>query len=178
MRLSFLPVLSAPLFAICAAALATAPVASAQTKVAVVNSQRALLETAELKKTLAEFEKKFKPRQDALAKVAQDLNDIQTQLQASQGKLSPAGEADLTARGRRKQNEQQRLTEDLQADVERERTDILQKAGARMNEVIKKIADDKGLDLVVDSTNTVFFKATIEITDDAIKAYDKAYPVK
>jgi len=172
MRFSLVPV-----FALCAAGLATAPV-SAQSKVGVVNSQRALLETAELKKVLADFEKKFKPRQDALAKVDQELNDIQTQLQASQGKLSQAGEADLTTRGRRKQNERDRLTEDLQADVERERTDILQKAGTRMNEVIKKIADDKGLDLVVDSTNTVFFKATIEITDDAIKAYDKAYPAK
>ena len=177
MRQPFLPVLALPIFAMCAA-VATAPIASAQTKVGVVNSQRALLETAELKKTLADFEKKFKPRQDALAKVEQELNDIQTQLQAAQGKLSATGEADLQARGRRKQNEHQRLTEDLQSDVERERTDILQKAGTRMNEVIKKLADEKGLDIVVDSTNTVFFKATVEITDEAIKAYDKAYPVK
>jgi len=155
-----------------------APVSLAQMKVGVVNSQRALLETAELKKTMAEFEKKYKPKQDALAKVDQELQDIQTQLQSSQGKLSAAGEADLTARGRRKQNERDRMTDDLQADVDRERTDILQKAGARLNEIIKKLADEKGLDLVVDSTNTVFYKATIEITDDAIKAYDKAYPVR
>ena len=29
---------------------------------------------------------------------------------------------------------------------------------ARMQEVVKKLADEKGLDIVVDSANTVFFK--------------------
>ena len=129
-------------------------------------------------RTSADLERRFKPRQDGLAKIELDLRDIQTQLQSAQGKLSQSGEADLTSRGRRKQNERDRLAEDLQADVERERTDILQKAGTRMNEIIKKIADEKSLDLVVDSTTTVFFKTTIEITDDATKAYDKAYPAK
>jgi outer membrane protein len=176
MRYSLLPVL-----ALCAASVATAPLASAQaagSKVGVINLQRALLETADLKKASAELESKYKPRQEALAKVEQELNDIQVQLQSTQGKLSPTAEAELNSRGRRKQNERDRLTEDLQADVERERSDILQRAGTRMNEIIKKLADEKGLDMVVDSTTTLYFRPAIELTEDAIKAYDKAYPVK
>jgi outer membrane protein len=47
-----------------------------------------------------------------------------------------------------------------------------------MTDVVKKIAEEKGLDLVVDVTTTLFFKPTLEITDDCIAAYDKAYPVK
>jgi outer membrane protein len=47
-----------------------------------------------------------------------------------------------------------------------------------MTEVVKKLADDKGLDLVVDSANAVFFKPVLEITDEAISAYDKTYPAK
>ena len=47
-----------------------------------------------------------------------------------------------------------------------------------MTEVIKKLADEKGLDVVVDSANIVFFKPTLEITQEAIAAYDKAYPAK
>jgi len=167
-----------PALAVCAAGIVSGSLASAQTKVGVVNFQKAILDTADIKKASTDMQNKYKSRQTALEAVQRELNDIQTQLQSSQGRLSAAGEADLTARGQRKQREAQRLSDDLQADVERERTDILQRAGVRMTEIIKKIADEKGLDLVVDTTNTYFFKPALEITTEATAAYDKAYPLK
>src|SRR5579885_2484473 len=97
---------------VCAAALVFSSAAFAQTKLGVVNFQKALLDTAEIKKASSDLQNKYKPRQDALEKIQRELNDIQTQLQASQGKLSAAGEADLQARGQRKQREAQRLQED------------------------------------------------------------------
>ena len=66
----------------------------------------------------------------------------------------------------------------MQAGAEKDRNDILQRGTQRMTEVVKKLADEKGLDVVVDSANIVFFKPTLEITQEAIAAYDKAYPVK
>lgn len=167
-----------PALAVCAAGLVSSSVALAQTKVGVINFQKAILDTADIKKASVDLQNKYKPRQTALEQVQRELNDIQTQLQSSQGRLSAAGEADLTARGQRKQREAERLSQDLQADVERERTDILQRAGTRMTEIIKKIADEKGLDLVVDTTNTYFFKPALEVTTEATTAYDKAYPLK
>ena len=47
-----------------------------------------------------------------------------------------------------------------------------------MNEVVKKLATDKGLDAVFDASTMIFFKTPLEFTDEAIVAYDKAYPVK
>ncbi len=61
--------------------------------------------------------------------------------------------------------------------MQNSRTEILQRAGNRMQEVVKKLADEKGLDIVVDSANTIFFKTTFEITTEATAAYNKAYPV-
>jgi outer membrane protein len=167
-----------PALAVCAAGLVSSSVASAQAKVAVIDFQRAILETAEIKKASNELQAKYKSRTDALDKVQKELSDIQTQLQSSQGKLSAAGEADLTSRGQRKQREAQRLSEDLQADVDRERNDILQRAGGRMTEVVKKLSEEKGYDFVADRANLVYFKPAIDITNDAIAAYDKTYPVK
>jgi len=172
-RLSILPAL-----AVCAAGLVAPSVAKAQAKVAVIDFQRAILESAEIKKASNELQSKYKPRTDALDKVQKELNDIQTQLQSSQGKLSAAGEADLTARGQRKQREAQRLSEDLQADVDRERNDILQRAGTRMKDVVKKFSEEKGYDMVADLANLVYVKPAIDITNDVIAAYDKTYPVK
>ena len=167
-----------PALAVCAAGLVSPSLASAQVKVGVINLQRAILETAEIKKASADMQAKYKTRQDALDKVQRELNDLQTQLQNSQGKLSAAGQADLEAQGQRKQREAQRLSEDLQADVDRERNDILQRAGQRMTEVLKKVAEEKNLDVVVDVTSAIFFKPALEVTNEAIAAYDKAYPLK
>jgi outer membrane protein len=167
-----------PALAVCAAGLVCSAVASAQTKVGVINLQKAILDTAEIKKASIDLQNKYKPRQDALEKVQRELSDVQTQLQSSQGRLSAAGEAELQARGQRKQREAERLGQDLQDDVNRERNDILTRAGQRMTELIKKIAEDKGLDVVVDTQNTYFFKPGLEITTEATTAYDKAYPLK
>ena len=157
-------------------ALASIGTASAQVKIAVINTQKALLETEEMKKAQLDLEAKFKPRQDQMVKLQKQLEDIQTQLNS--GKLNELGTQELNTEGQRKQRELQRLQQDLQEDVERERTDIIQRAGTRMQEVVKKLADEKGLDIVVDSANTVFFKTTFEVTADATAAYNKTYPVK
>ncbi len=47
---------------------------------------------------------------------------------------------------------------------------------ARM--ALKKVAEAKGVDVVVEANNTLFFKAALDITSDALVAYDKAYPAK
>jgi outer membrane protein len=166
-----------PALAVCVAGLISST-AAAQTKVGVVNFQKALLDTAELKKASVDLQNEFKPRQDQLEKVQRELADIQTQLQASAGKLSAAGEAELQARGQRRQTEATRLTQDLQDDVTARRNTVLQRSGTRMTEIVKKLAEEKGFDVVVDTQNTYYFKAALEFTSEATAAYDKAYPLK
>ena len=156
--------------------LASLGIANAQLKVAVINSQKAILDSEDIKKAQVELTAKYKPRQDQLEKLQKELQDIQNQLQG--GKLNQLGEQELTAQGQRKQRELQRLQQDLQEDADRDRNDILQRAGTRMQEVVKKLADEKGLDLVVDSANTLFYKTNLDLTADAVTAYNKAYPVK
>src|SRR5581483_3636319 len=112
-----------------------------QTKVGVVSLQRAVLESAEIKKASAEMEAKYKPRQQEMEKLQKDLQGIQQQLQTNAGKLTAVAESDLNAQGQRKQRELQRLNDDLQADVNAERNEILAASGRKMQEVVKKIAE-------------------------------------
>ena len=109
-------------------------------------------------------------------KIQQQLQAIQQQLQAGSGKLTPQAEADLTSQGQRKQRDFQRMSDDLQADVNAERNDILGKSTQKMAEVVKKLAEEKGYDVVVDVSNTVYFKPALEITAEALAAFNKAYP--
>ena len=156
-------------------ALAAASLSLAQVKVGIIDLNKAVLNTAEIKKAQAELEAKFRPRQQAMQKLEQELQKIQADLQS--GKLNAQAEAEYQVQGQRKQRDLQRMSEDLQGDVDRERTDILQRSGQRMSDVVKKLAEEKGLDVVIDVSNTVYFKPALDITVDATGAYDKAYPV-
>lgn len=166
------------LFAVCVGLISLAGAGAAQNKVAVLNVQKAVLESADIQAAQAALEAKYKPRANEIEKLQREIQSIQQQLQQGQGKLSTQAEADLTAQGQRKQRELTRSTEDLQADVERERNDILSKATARMHDVVQKLADEKGLDMVVDTTVVLVFKPNLDITADALAAYNKAYPGK
>jgi outer membrane protein len=154
--------------------LASVAIACAQAKVAVVNIQTAILDTSEIKKAQAEMEGKYKPRQAQLARLQSELSDLQSKLEG--GKLTGQAAADAQLTGQRKQRDAQRLADDLQADVDRDRNDILSRSGQRMNEVVKKIAEERGLDVVIDTSNTLYFKPALDITKDATAAYEKAYP--
>ena len=151
-------------------------VAAAQSKVAVINLQKAVLESAEIKAASAAMEARFKPRVTQIEQLDKEIAAISQNLQTNAGKLTPQAEADLNAQGTRKQRDVQRLRDDLQADVDRDRNEILQKSANKMTDVLKKLAEEKGYDIVVDAPYAPYFKAALEITNDLIAAFDKAYP--
>jgi len=160
------------------ASLLFVPTAQAQLKVAVINFQKALSDTAELKKAQADLETKYKPRQDEIAKRNKELEDIRKQLETLGDRLTQQAQADLNMQGQRKQREIQRLSEDLQGDVEREKAEILNRISRQMQEVIDKLAADKSIDIVLAAGTTLFFKPSLDLTKEATEAYDKAHPAK
>jgi len=117
------------------------------------------------------------PRQVQAKKLQEDLAAITQKLQGDPGKLTPQAEFDLNAEGKRKQVELTRINEDLQADAEKMRNEVLTRSSDKMQAVVKKLAEEKGYDLVVDTQVALFFKPAMDITMDATAAYDKAYPV-
>jgi outer membrane protein len=161
-------------FWVLAVALSATALTAQTLKVAIVNAQKAVADTQEIKKAQADLATKYKPRQEDIQKLQSDLQQIQSQLRGSN--VTPATEQQLTAQGQEKQKRLQRLTEDLQADFNQDRADILGRAGQRMQDVIKKLAEAKGLDVVIDISNTLYFKPALDMTTEATAAYDKTYP--
>jgi outer membrane protein len=145
-------------------------------KVAIINAQKAVADTAEIKKAQASLEAKYRPRQQAIQNLQNDLESLQKQLNSPN--VDPNREAQLRADFAQKQKEYQRLGEDLQADVNAERQDILGRSGRQMTEVVKKLAEERGIDVIMDISNTIYFKPALDVTAEATAAYDKAYPVK
>jgi outer membrane protein len=163
--------------AACVMGLMSVP-AMAQAKIGTIDFQRAIVDTAEFKKAYSGLEAKYKPMQDQLQKSQQELADIETTLRNSQGQLSPAGAAELQAKGQRKQTQVERLTQDLQEEFEAERDSALRLVGNRMTDVLKKVLDEKQLDLIIDTQALRASKPTMDVTDAAVAAYDAAHPAK
>lgn len=174
----FLKVRSTVLFA--ASAVLAIAGANAQTiapaKVAIVNVQKAVVDTQEIKKAQAEMEAKFKPRQDAITNLQNQLQNLQQQMNAPN--VTPERQAQIQSEGQDKQKTLKRLTDDLQSDVDQQRQDILGHAGRQMQEVLKTLAEQRGLDVIIDVSTTLYFKPALDITTEATAAYDKAYPAK
>ncbi len=150
--------------------------AIAPAKVAIINAQKAVADTQEIKRAQTALEAKYRPRQQAVQNLQSQLGSIQQQLNTPN--LAPDRESQLRADGTVKQKELQRLSEDLQSDVNAERQDVLTRAGRQMTEIVKRICEDRGIDVVIDISNTIYFKPTLDITAEATTAYDKAYPAK
>lgn len=161
-----------------AALAVVAGVAAAQPKIAIVSMQQAVLDTAEIKKASGDMEAKYKPRQADLERIRKELEDIQQKLQAGSGKLAPQAEAELNSQAQRKQRDLQRLSQDLQEEVDAERNDVLTRTGQRMSAVVKKLAEERGYDVIVDAGSAPYFKAALDVTKDLVAAYNQAYPAK
>lgn len=157
------------------AALPMAALRAQNLKVAIVNAQKSVADTQEIKKAQADLAAKYRPRQQDIEKLQNDLQEIQSELKSPN--LAPERQSQLTSDGQLKQKQLQRLSEDLQQDFNQDRADILTRAGQRMQEIIKKLAEEKGLDVVIDVSNALYYKPALDMTADATAAYDKAYPV-
>ncbi len=156
--------------ALCAATLPQQT--AAQTKVAVVDFQTALLNTADIQKKAAELEAKYKPRQDEIEQLSRELQEIQTKLQSAAADQAQA----LQTEGQRKQRRAERLSEDLQSDVEFDRQGILSAAGSQMRMIVQTLRIEREVDLIVDIGGVLAFDTAIDLTQAVTAAYDAKYP--
>jgi outer membrane protein len=172
LRMGIRPVL------VCSALLLASQAAFGQLKVGVINMQKAIFETAEIKKANDDMQATFKPRTDKITQLQTEGQALADQLQKGGDKLSPQQQTDLQYSIQKKQRDLKNMQDDLQADAEAFRNEILQKTSQKMADVVKKLADEKGIDLVVEGSTTLYFRPSLDLTVDATAAYDKAYPVK
>jgi outer membrane protein len=163
---------------VCSALLAASQLGFGQVKVAVVNMQQAVLGSAEINKANEDMQATFKPRQDKITQLQNEGQAEVDQLQKNESKMTQQQVSDMQYDIQKKQRELKNLQDDLQTDVDAYRNDILQKSSVKMSEVVKKLAEEKGIDVVVEAQTAIYFKPALDITKDAIAAYDKAYPAK
>jgi outer membrane protein len=167
------------------AAWAQAPAAAgsaAGNKVGVISIRQAIVSTAEGKVASAELQSQFASRQNEIENLNKQISDVQQRLQAGAGKLSPDEEARLRQQGQRLAQRLDRMNTEYQEDVNAAQADVIDRIGRKMVDVLDRYARENGYAVVLDSsaqsTPILYASTQIDVTQDIIRLYDQAYPVK
>jgi len=151
-------------------------------KIGVINVRQAIVTTAEGKQASAELQSQFAPRQKELETMNNQINDLRNQLQANQTTWSDEQKGRATAQGQRLTQQLDRKNNELQEDVNAAQADVVDRIGRKMMDVLDRYARENSLVAVFDSSaqnSPILFASTnIDITQEIIKLYDQAYPVK
>jgi outer membrane protein len=152
------------------------------TKVGVINMQAAITGTSEGKQAAAELQSQFAPRQTELQDMQKQIEDDQNRLRTGQTTLSDEEQARLTRDYNTMTRKLQRKSQEDQDDYNDAQQDLINKIGRKMVEVLDKYAKDGGYAVVLDSSSQqtpIIYEANqVDITQDIIRLYDQAYPVK
>ena len=161
---------------------AGAPGASASGKVGIVDVRQAIVATAEGKQASAELQSQFASRQSELEGLNKQIADIRQRLSAGGDKLSQEEATRLQRQGEVFTRQLQRKQDEYQEDVNAAQADVVDRIGRKMIDVLDRYSRENGFVVVFDSSaqnSPVLYKSTqIDITQDIIRLYDQAYPVK
>lgn len=164
------------------AAAAPASSAVAGNKIGVINVRQAIVTTSEGKQASAELQSQFAARQSELENLNKQITDLRQRLAAGQSTLSQDEQARLTRQGELLARQLQRKQDEYQEDVNASQGDVIDKIGRKMIDVLDRYARENGYVAILDSSaqNTPILYASnqIDVTQDIIRLYDQAYPLK
>jgi outer membrane protein len=163
-------------------ASATRNAADAPSKVGVINVQVAITSTAEGKQASQELQAQFAPRQTELDNLRKQVEDIQTRLRTGNATLSDEEKARLAREGDQLTRTYQRKQQDMQDDGNEAQREVVDRIGRKMLDVVDKYSRDNGFAVIIDTssqnTPVVYAANQVDITQDIIRLYDQAYPIK
>lgn len=163
-------------------AQSSAPSSATGTKIGVISVRQAIASTSEGKQASAELQSQFAPRQGELEGLNKQINDLRSRLDAGNGKFSQDEQARLQREGEAKARQLQRKQDEYQEDVNAAQADVFDRIGRKMIDVLDRYARENGyvaiLDTSAQNTPIIFASTNIDVTQDIVKLYDQAYPVK
>jgi outer membrane protein len=155
---------------------------SAAGKVGVVDVRNAIVSTSEGKQASAELQSQFASRQTELENLNKQINDVRTRLQACEGKCSQDEMGRLQRQGEFMTKQLDRKNNELQEDVNAAQTEVIDRIGRKMIDVLDRYSRENGYVAVFDSSaqnSPLLYKSTsIDLTQEIVRLYDQAYPVK
>jgi outer membrane protein len=156
--------------------------AASGTKIGTINIRQAIVTTAEGKQASSELQSQFAPQQSELEALNKQINDLRQQLSANQTTWGDEQKARVAAQGEKLAAKFQRQQTALQEDLNAAQSEVVDRIGRKMMDVIERYARENGFvgifEYPAQNTSVVYASTNIDITAEIIKLYDQAYPAK
>ncbi len=149
------------------------------TKIGFVYVQRALASTEEGKVRLKELNDWASPRQEQLAKLDKEINDLKGEILSKQGAASDDVLSDLNRQLVAKQRQFEDQQRDGKRDFETKQQALLRELGGKLQQVITDYADKNRFTAVFifKPDDLAYLANSADITDTIIKLYNDKYPL-
>jgi outer membrane protein len=159
-----------------------APPAVDAGRVGILNFRQAIVNTAEGKQAAAELQSQFAPRQTELENIRKQIEDAQKRLRDGERTLSDEEKGRIQRQIDAWTRRGQRVGDAFQEDLNTAQDEVFQRIGGKMIEVVDRYARENGYSLVLDvsaqTSPVIFASQTVNITQEIIRLYDQANPVK
>lgn len=143
-------------------------------KVAMVDMQRVLNETTAGKRARKSLEKSSSAKQKKFDKRRAKLEAEASKLRSLKGQQLAAAQEKL----QKESMELQNMLMAYEQDLSNEHNKLLEQMYRNSQEIVAKIAREKGIDLVLvrDQMTVIYAKDGLDITAEVVKAYNKKHP--
>ena len=150
----------------------------AGSKIGFVEVERAVFVCDEGKSRLRDLETWAKPRQEELAKLAKEINDLGTELNARRGVASDEALAEMNRQLVGKQREAEDKQRIAKREFEKRQDEVLKDLGSKLQEIVGSYARENGFTaiFILKANNLVFLAPGADITETVIKLYNQKYP--
>jgi len=154
--------------------LAVAPQALAEMKLAVVDTQRAVMETEDGLRAQATLKKHFDKRQ-------RELDDKQTQLQKEREDiekqkdvLSKQALENRVEKWQRDMTQLQTVFVEYNKELQKKQSELTQPILQKAMTIIRRLATQNGYDVVIDKQVVPYHRSDLDLTDRVISEYNQS----
>lgn len=139
-------------------------------KIGVVDLQKIMQTSNQMKEIQAKLEKEFKPRRDKLVATETSLKNDMEKFKRDSAIMSATQKKDLEKKIVASQQQFERDGQQYQQELSTAHNDAMEGLYTKVRAAIAKIAGDEKYDIIVQKDATPFSSTTLDVTDKVIKA--------
>ena len=146
------------------AALLASGTAAAELKIAVLDTQRALIESEEAKALLQKAQAELQQEEDTVRKLGEEIVALQEKAQKDGEVMSATEQRELAKQVEDKQIDYQFLVNKLQKQVQDRRQELLQQMVPKIDAVLRDIIEVEGYDMIMERGSLRYVNSKHDIT--------------
>jgi outer membrane protein len=154
---------------ICSAPLATAQ----QMRVAVVDTQRAVMETEDGLRAQATLKKLFDKRQRELDQKQKDLQKEREDLEKNRAQINTEAMTKRVETWQREMAQVQAVFVEYNKELQQKQNELTQPIVQKTVGIIRRLATQEGYDVVLERQAATYFRSDLDLTDKVITMYNR-----